>query len=113
MSEGDKLLFAVNGKKYELPANEIDPSVTLNEFIRRQTEFTGTKLSCGEGGCGACAVDLSRKDPRTGDVTHMSVNSCLRPLASMDGWAVTTTEGLGNPKDGYHPIHERFANFNA
>lgn len=26
----------------------------------------------------------------------MSVNSCLRPLCSLDGWAVTTTEGLGS-----------------
>ena len=106
-------MFAVNGNKVSLPASEVDPSVTLNDFIRRNTKFSGTKLSCGEGGCGACAVDLSRKDFRTGETTHISVNSCLRPLASMDGWAVTTTEGLGGPKNGFHPIQERIAGFNG
>jgi xanthine dehydrogenase iron-sulfur cluster and FAD-binding subunit A len=108
-----ELLFALNGEKVSLPAGQVDPSVTLNDFIRRQTKFSGTKLSCGEGGCGACAVDIARTDPITGEVVHMSVNSCLRPLASMDGWSVTTTEGLGGPKAGYHPIQQRLADFNG
>ena len=107
------LLFAINGKEFSIPASEVDPSVTLNDFIRRSTDFSGTKLSCGEGGCGACAVDISKIDPSSGKEIHLSVNSCLRPLASMDGWSVTTTEGLGGPKSGYHPIQERIAGFNG
>ena len=108
-----ELLFAINGQKVEIPASEVDPSVTLNDYIRRKTSCTGTKLSCGEGGCGTCAVDISRLDPVTGKTIHKSVNSCLRPLASMDGWAVTTTEGLGGPVKGFHPIQERIAGFNG
>ena len=108
----DNLLFAVNGKEYSLPASSVDPSVTLNEFIRRSTPFSGTKLSCGEGGCGACAVDVACRDA-DGNVSHMSVNSCLRPLATLDGCAVTTTEGLGGPKQGFHPVQQRIADFNG
>jgi xanthine dehydrogenase iron-sulfur cluster and FAD-binding subunit A len=106
------LLFAVNGKEFRLPAENVDPAVTLNDFIRRQTPFSGTKLSCGEGGCGACAVDVATLGP-DGKITHMSVNSCLRPLAVMDGCSVTTTEGLGGPRVGYHPIQERIAGFHG
>jgi xanthine dehydrogenase iron-sulfur cluster and FAD-binding subunit A len=106
------LLFAVNGREYRLPAESVDPSVTLNDFIRRQTPFSGTKLSCGEGGCGACAVDVARLGS-DGQVSHMSINSCLRPLAALDGCSITTTEGLGGPKDGFHPIQERIAGFNG
>jgi xanthine dehydrogenase small subunit len=88
-------------------------ALTLNAYIRRHTRYTGTKLSCGEGGCGACAVDLSRVDPVSGKVVHISVNSCLRPLVSVDGWAVTTTEGLGSSQTGHHAIQERIANFHG
>lgn len=55
------------------------------------------KLACGEGGCGACAVVLS--GPGSGH-TALSVNSCLRPLGAMHGWAVTTIEGLASTCKG-------------
>ena len=42
-------VFAINGEKIELDPATVDPAVTLNDFIRRQTRFKGTKLSCGEG----------------------------------------------------------------
>ena len=111
-AEGE-LRFAINGEEFVLPAASVDPNVTLNSFLRRQTRYKGTKLSCGEGGCGACAVDLSRIDPVSGREVHLSVNSCLRPLAALDGWAVTTTEGIGSSRTGHHPIQERIANFHG
>lgn len=83
------------------------------------------KMACGEGGCGACAVVLSRPNPDLGggggDIC-MAVNSCLRPLASLHGWTVTTVEGLGSRckvpggKGGQpqpHPIQARLSDFNA
>lgn len=112
MASGN-LVFALNGETVSIPGDKVDPTVTLNDFIRRSTRFKGTKLSCGEGGCGACAVDLSRVDPATGKEEHVSVNSCLRPLAACDGWAVTTTEGIGESETGFHPVQERIAGFNG
>lgn len=42
-----KLVFAVNGERFELA--KVDPSITLLEFLRTRTRFTGPKLGCGEG----------------------------------------------------------------
>jgi hypothetical protein len=79
------------------------------------TGVAGTKLGCGEGGCGACAVVLSRIDPSTNEPVYVSANSCLRPLASMDGWSVTTSEGLGavDSQKGLHPVQDRMRTMNA
>ena len=58
----------------------------------------GTKLGCGEGGCGACTVMVSRYDPdRWPDrpLRHLAVNACLTPAAALHGTAITTVEGIG------------------
>lgn len=36
-------------------------------------------------------------------------NSCLRPVASLDGAHVTTVEGVGSKSTGYHPIQVAMA----
>ncbi|XVF47063.1 hypothetical protein PTKIN_Ptkin03bG0078900 [Pterospermum kingtungense] len=105
------LVFAVNGKRFEL--SEVDPSTTLLEFLRSQTPFNGVKLSCGEGGCGACVVLLSKYDPVLDQVEDFTVSSCLTLLCSVNGCSITTAEGVGNSKTGFHPIQERFAGFHA
>ncbi|KAM7528388.1 hypothetical protein LguiB_031798 [Lonicera macranthoides] len=107
----DTLIFAVNGERFEL--SDVDPSTTLLEFLRTHTRFKGVKLSCGEGGCGACDVLLSKYDPVLKQVENDKVNSCLALLCSINGCSITTTEGLGNSKDGLHPIHKRMAGFHA
>ncbi|XP_064981285.1 indole-3-acetaldehyde oxidase-like isoform X2 [Musa acuminata AAA Group] len=106
-----KLVFAVNGERFELA--QVDPSTTLLEFLRTQTRFRGPKLGCGEGGCGACVVLLSTYHPVNEQVKEFSISSCLTLLCSINFCSVTTSEGLGNSEDGFHPIHERFAGFHA
>ncbi|CAI7886331.1 unnamed protein product [Closterium sp. NIES-53] len=86
------LVFALNGRRMEI--RDVDPAMTLNEFVRTRTEFTGTKLACGEGGCGACAVMVARYNPLTSTIDERSLNSCLLPLASLHVAAITTAEGL-------------------
>ncbi|XVF05023.1 hypothetical protein REPUB_Repub05bG0135500 [Reevesia pubescens] len=105
------LVFAVNGERFELSV--IDPSTTLLEFLRSQTSFKGVKLGCGEGGCGACVVLLSKYDPVLDKVEDFTVSSCLTLLCSVNGCSITTAEGVGNSKDGFHPIQERFSGFHA
>ncbi|XP_049379003.1 abscisic-aldehyde oxidase-like [Solanum stenotomum] len=105
------LVFAVNGERFELPS--VDPSTTLLEFLRSETCFKSPKLGCGEGGCGACVVLISKYDPKFKKVEDFSVSSCLTLLCSLNGRSITTSEGLGNTRDGFHSIHERFAGFYA
>ncbi|TVU44680.1 hypothetical protein EJB05_04129, partial [Eragrostis curvula] len=105
------VVLAVNGKRYE--AAGVDPSTTLLEFLRTQTPVRGPKLGCGEGGCGACVVLISKYDPATDEVTEFSASSCLTLLHSVDRCSVTTSEGIGNTRDGYHPVQQRLAGFHA
>ncbi|XP_049353967.1 abscisic-aldehyde oxidase-like [Solanum verrucosum] len=105
------LVLAVNGERFELPC--VDPSTTLLQFLRSETCFKSPKLGCGEGGCGACVVLVSKYDPNLKKVEDFSVSSCLILLCSLNGCSITTSEGLGNTRDGFHSIHERFAGFHA
>ena len=81
----------VNGHDHNLES--VDPEMTLLEFVR-SIGLTGTKLGCGEGGCGACTVGISAYDPISRSVKHASVNACLMPLVAADSCVVTTHEAL-------------------
>ena len=99
--------FFLNGSPITLDASTIDPDSTLLDFIRSQGPgLTGTKLGCGEGGCGACTVVIQTKHPLTSEVQHLAVNACLAPIISVDGKHVITVEGLGNAENP-HPLQER------
>lgn len=111
MEQNQKLIFAINGHRFEL--SNVDPSTTLLQFLRSHTPFKSVKLGCGEGGCGACNVLLSKFDSNLKQVEDYKVSSCLTLLCSLNGCSITTTEGLGNSRDGFHSIHQRFAGFHA
>uniref|UniRef100_A0A8C3L9W2 Xanthine dehydrogenase/oxidase n=1 Tax=Chrysolophus pictus TaxID=9089 RepID=A0A8C3L9W2_CHRPC len=69
----------------------------------------GTKLGCGEGGCGACTVMISKYDPFQKKILHHTANACLFPICALHHVAVTTVEGIGNTKSRLHPAQERIA----
>src|SRR6266849_5488692 len=92
------LVFHVNGEKFSL--ENPDPRLLLVDFLRSPSVgYTGNKIGCKEGGCGACTVMLSHFDWNTRQIVHRSVDSCLLPICSIDGMAVTTTEGIGNVRE--------------
>lgn len=86
-----------------------DPTTTLLTYLREKLLLCGTKLGCGEGGCGACTVMISRYDRVAQKVEHLAVNACLTPVCAVHGLAVTTVEGIGNTRDRLHPVQERIA----
>jgi xanthine dehydrogenase/oxidase len=73
--------FYLNGTRIEV--TDPNPQWTLLDFIRSQHGLKGTKLGCGEGGCGACTVvlqTLDEREGRNGRINHLSINACLFPL---------------------------------
>lgn len=106
------LTLYINGKLHALKSVEVDPKMTLLQYLRKNG-LTGTKLGCGEGGCGACTVMISKFDEKSQKIQHLSANACLAPLCSLDGYAVTTIEGIGGMKHGLHPIQKRVASLHG
>ncbi|KAK3793082.1 hypothetical protein RRG08_038587 [Elysia crispata] len=97
--------FYLNGKKHTV-SDKFPATTTLNDYIREVAGLTGTKVMCKEAGCGCCAVTVTHALDGEAMET-MSINSCVCPLYSVDGWQITTAEGIGSQKDGLHPIQER------
>ena len=98
----------INGRKTII--TNPNPHWTLLDYIRAQPNLKGTKLGCGEGGCGACTVVLQVPDWQSEKkrIKHLSVNACLFPLVGIDGKHVITVEGIGNVHRP-HPLQERIA----
>jgi xanthine dehydrogenase/oxidase len=65
---GDVLVFFLNGEKVEV--ERPDPAQSLADYLRGEG-FTGTKVGCGRGLCGACTVMLSTHDPHTKQVPRL------------------------------------------
>ena len=79
----------LNGREIEVDAN---PDTPLLWVIRENLKLTGSKFGCGVGECGACMVHLN----------GVSTRSCITPVDSVEGAAVTTIEGLS--PDGDHKL---------
>jgi carbon-monoxide dehydrogenase small subunit len=74
----------------------------LAQVLREQLGYTGTKVGCENGECGACTV-LMDGEP---------VNSCLVFAAEVDGHSIDTIESLS--KGGkLHPLQQAFIDHNA
>lgn len=86
-----------------------DPEVTLLTYLRDNLRLCGTKLGCGEGGCGSCTVMISKINRITKRISHIAVNACLVPICSIHGLAITTVEGIGSTRSKLHPVQERIA----
>lgn len=106
------LLVYVNGVRREVRGDAVDPKQSLLQYLRG-IGLTGTKLGCGEGGCGACTVMISYYDQTLCKPRHLSANACLVPLCSLDGYHVTTVEGIGGLRQGLHPVQKRLASLHG
>ena len=86
--------FTVNGEARRV---DVFPMARLLDVLREQLQLTGTKEGCGEGECGACTVIID------GQI----VNSCLVPMAQVEGTQITTIEGLANGEN-LHAVQQAF-----
>ncbi len=91
-----RITVRINGERREFEiGRDIEPSTTLSEFLRERLGFTGLKISCDEGACGACTIIMDGK----------AVLSCMLLAVEADGHDLLTIEGL--PDDD--PVMEAFA----
>lgn len=88
------LNFKVNN---QIKTVEAFPMTRLLDVLREELQLTGTKEGCGEGECGACTVIID------GSI----VNSCLVPVAQIDGSDITTIEGVAH-EDQLHSVQQAF-----
>nr|CAB3500389.1 unnamed protein product [Digitaria exilis] len=97
---GEAVVY-VNGVRRVLPDGLAH--LTLLQYLR-DIGLRGTKLGCGEGGCGACTVMVSCYDRTTKKSQHFAINACLAPLYSVEGMHIITVEGIGDRQRGLHPV---------
>jgi carbon-monoxide dehydrogenase small subunit len=88
--------LTVNGRVHALePGRDVEPHMTLAFVLREKLGYTGLKLSCDEGACGACTVLMDGR----------AVLSCMTLAVEAHGHELLTIEGLA--KDD--PVVEAFA----
>jgi nicotinate dehydrogenase subunit A len=74
-----------------------DADTPLLYLLRNDFELNGPKFGCGMAQCGACTVHIDGRAAR----------SCVTPVSSLAGKAVTTLEGIGT-LDKLHPLQKAF-----
>ena len=94
-SEGKiQLSCRVNGDPQTL---SVYPMARLLDVLREDLRLTGTKEGCGEGECGACTVMID----------GVMVNSCLVPIAQVEGAEIKTIEGVASGEQ-LHRVQQAF-----
>jgi carbon-monoxide dehydrogenase small subunit len=89
----------VNGERVTLEAY---PMARLLDVLREQLKLTGTKEGCGEGECGACAVEMD----------GALVNSCLVPALQARAAKIRTIEGIAGSDAGtLHAVQQAFLTY--
>lgn len=72
----------VNGQSHDV---SVEPGTRLLYVLRDNLGLHGPKFGCGLSQCGACTIHLDGQ----------AVRSCVLPVETAEGHAVTTLEGLG------------------
>jgi carbon-monoxide dehydrogenase small subunit len=90
-----RVSFTVNGTPHDL---DLDPRRLLSDALRHDLRLTGTHVGCEHGVCGACTVLLD----------GAPVRSCLVLAVSLDGAAITTTEGCQSADGAMGPVQQAF-----
>ncbi|MGH7919674.1 MAG: (2Fe-2S)-binding protein [Candidatus Dormibacteraceae bacterium] len=94
MTERHAIRATINGRLIE---RDVEPRLTLLDFLRQDLQLFGAHAGCEHGICGTCTVLLNGE----------TVRSCLMFAVQADGEDVTTIEGIAEP-GALHPVQQAF-----
>ncbi len=89
-----QISMTINGKEY---SHDVEPRISLAQYLRENLDLTGTHIGCDTSGCGACTVH----------VDGAAAKACTLLAVQVDGSEITTIEGMANGKE-MHPIQKAF-----
>ena len=92
--DGETIQTTINGQMFVIDRAS---DMTLLNMVRERIGFTGTKVGCEEGECGACTLFLDGK----------AVVSCLVPAPRAHLANITTIEGVAEGET-LHPVQQAF-----
>ena len=72
--------LTINGRRLSA---EVEPRLSLADFLRDHEDLTGTHTACEHGVCGACTLLIDGRPAR----------SCITLAAAVDGSEIRTVEG--------------------
>ncbi|MFI8483122.1 xanthine dehydrogenase small subunit [Pseudomonas sp. NPDC078700] len=75
---------------------QLDPNVTVLNYLREHLGKPGTKEGCASGDCGACTVVVGELEMRDGRerIRYRTLNSCLTFVSSLHGKQLISVEDL-------------------
>jgi xanthine dehydrogenase small subunit len=92
----NKVRFLLNNDVVTI--ENIDPNLTVLQYLREVQFNTGTKEGCASGDCGACTVVLATLDSEhENKLSYKSINACITFVGNLHGKQLITVEDL---KDG-------------
>ena len=81
----------------------IDPNITVLQYLREIQFSTGSKEGCASGDCGACTVVVAELDSEnTGQLHYKSINACITFVGNLHGKQLITVEDLKDNKSLHH-----------
>ncbi len=89
----------------ERSLRDVDPQMTVLDYLRLEERKSGTKEGCAEGDCGACTVVLGEPNG-TGGMGYRTVNACIQFVPTLDGKQLLTVEHLKSKDGTLHPVQQ-------
>ncbi|OFW03355.1 MAG: (2Fe-2S)-binding protein [Acidobacteria bacterium RIFCSPLOWO2_02_FULL_67_36] len=89
-----QIRLIVNGHTHTL---DLDPATPLLYVLSDDLGLRGPKFGCGLAQCGSCTVI----------VKGQAIRSCITPVRTVAGTAITTLDGLGT-LERPHPLQTAF-----
>ena len=90
-----ELSIKINGEDVTA---DVEPRLSLADFIRDHRRLTGTHLGCEHGVCGACTIIID----------DVATRSCLRYAVQCDGMKLRTVEGLEDADGTLNALQKAF-----